>query len=40
MEFNIQLKKRLLSVFPILIFLIGVTLLLLRQFVFFHIKFL
>ncbi|MGE7885025.1 signal peptidase I [Bacillus sp. NPDC094077] len=32
------MKKRLLSVFPILIFIIGVTLLLLRQFVFFPYK--
>lgn len=34
MEFDLQLKKRLISVFPILMFIIGVTLLLLRQFVF------
>ncbi|WP_223698261.1 signal peptidase I [Bacillus wiedmannii] len=32
------MKKRLISVFPILIFIIGVTLLLLRQFVFFPYK--
>ncbi len=38
MEFDLQLKKRLISVFPILIFIIGVTLLLLRQFVFFPYK--
>lgn len=34
MEFDFKLKKRLISVFPILIFIIGVTLFLLRQFVF------
>ena len=38
MEFDLQLKKRLISIFPILIFIIGVTLLLLRQFVFFPYK--
>ncbi|MEW9139532.1 signal peptidase I [Bacillus wiedmannii] len=32
------MRKRLISVFPILIFIIGVTLLLLRQFVFFPYK--
>ncbi|HHB1889027.1 signal peptidase I [Bacillus cereus] len=32
------MKKRLISIFPILIFIIGVTLLLLRQFVFFPYK--
>ncbi|PDY63940.1 signal peptidase I [Bacillus cereus] len=38
MEFDLKLKKRLISVFPILIFIIGVALLLLRQFVFFSYK--
>jgi len=38
MEFDLKLKKRLISVFPILIFIIGVNLLLLRQFVFFPYK--
>ncbi|HDR7980150.1 MULTISPECIES: signal peptidase I [Bacillus cereus group] len=38
MEFDLHLKKRLISVFPMLIFIIGVTLLLLRQFVFFSYK--
>ncbi|MGI8224782.1 signal peptidase I [Bacillus wiedmannii] len=38
MEFDLHLRKRLISVFPILIFIIGVTLLLLRQFVFFPYK--
>lgn len=38
MEFDLQLKKRLISVFPILIFIIGVTLFSLRQFVFFPYK--
>ncbi|PEZ54738.1 signal peptidase I [Bacillus anthracis] len=38
MEFDLKLKKRLISVFPILIFIIGVTLFLLRQFVFFPYK--
>ncbi|PEF69076.1 signal peptidase I [Bacillus cereus] len=38
MEFDFKLKKRLISVFPILIFIIGVTLFLLRQFVFFPYK--
>jgi len=40
MEFDLKLKKRLISVFPISIFIIGITLLLLRQFVFFQIRFL
>ncbi|MCH5475279.1 signal peptidase I [Bacillus cereus] len=38
MEFDLKLKKRLISVFPILIFIIGVALLLLRQFIFFSYK--
>ncbi|WP_306008712.1 signal peptidase I [Bacillus sp. MMSF_3353] len=38
MEFDLKLKKRLISVFPISIFIIGITLLLLRQFVFFPYK--
>ncbi|WP_179117598.1 signal peptidase I [Bacillus cereus] len=38
MEFDLQLRKRLISVIPVSIFLIGVILLFLRQFVFFPYK--